>query len=78
MSTLELKKILFKQIEDTDNDEILEEVHRILELGSYQKSDNQISNEFKRSIDQGIKDFEEGKFISHEQAKQEFKEWLNQ
>lgn len=78
MSTLELKKILFKQIEDTDNDEILEEVHRILELGSYQKSDNQISNEFKRSIDQGIKDFKEGKFISHEQAKQEFKEWLNQ
>jgi len=78
MSTIDLKKILFKQIEDTDDDEILEEVHRILELGSYQKSDNQISNELKKSIDQGIKDFEEGKLVSHEQAKQEFKEWLNQ
>lgn len=77
MSTIELKQKLLKQIELTDNDEVLEEAYRVLALGSYNKDEDQISTELKESIDKGLEDYKAGRFASNEQAKKEFKEWLN-
>ncbi|MBK6339824.1 MAG: hypothetical protein IPF63_09600 [Bacteroidetes bacterium] len=57
MSTLELKQKLFKQIELTDNDEVLEQICRILELGSFKQENNQINIKLKVSIDEGHEDY---------------------
>ncbi|MBK7764315.1 MAG: hypothetical protein IPI46_13380 [Bacteroidetes bacterium] len=77
MSTLELKQKLYKQIELTDNAEVLEEVYRILELGSFNEQEIQLSSEFKEAIDRGLEDYRQGRIVSNEQAKNEFKEWLS-
>ena len=77
MSRLELKQRLFKQIELTENDEILEEVYRILELGSYNEAENLISNELMASIEKGLDDYKNGRIVSNEQAKLVFEKWLN-
>ena len=53
MSTLELKQKLFKQIELTDNDEVL----RILKLGSFRQENNLINIKLKASIDEGHEDY---------------------
>ena len=57
MSTLELKQKLFKQIELTDNDEVLEQICRILKLGSFRQENNQINIKLKASIDEGHEDY---------------------
>ncbi len=77
MSRSELKQRLFKQIELTENDEILEEVYRILELGSYNEAENLISNELMASIEKGLDDYKNGRIVSNEQAKLVFEKWLN-
>ena len=76
MSRLELKQRLFKQIELTENDEILEEVYRILELGSYNEAENLISNELMASIEKGLDDYKNGRIVSNEQAKLVFSHCL--
>jgi hypothetical protein len=77
MSTLELKQKVLKQIELTENNEVLAEVYRILELGSYNPKETPISNELKTAIDKGLDDYTKGDFVSNEIAKNEFREWLN-
>ena len=57
MSTLELKQKLFKQIELTDNDEVLEQICRILKLGSFRQENNLINIKLKASIDEGHEDY---------------------
>ena len=48
---------MFKQIELTDNDEVLEQICRILELGSFKQENNQINIKLKASIDEGHEDY---------------------
>lgn len=69
MSTLELKQKLFKQIELTDNEEILEEVYRMLELGSFDPGKKPIDSELKNAIDKGLEDYREGRFVTNEETK---------
>ena len=77
MSIIELKQKLHTQIDLIDNDELLEEVYRFLELGSFNKDEFQLTEEMKRSIDQGLEDFKAGKLISNEKVKIELNKWLN-
>lgn len=77
MSIIELKQKLHTQIDLIDNDELLEEVYRFLELGSFNKDEFLMSEEMKRSIDQGMEDFKAGKLISNEKVKIELNKWLN-
>ena len=73
MSTLELKQKLFKQIELTDNDEVLEQICRILKLGSFRQEINPINIKLKASIDEGHEDYRQGRFVTNEVAKREFR-----
>ena len=76
MLTKEMKQQLIDKINSTTDDNILEEVYRILEVGVKEADRIVLSSEQKESIDKGIKDMEEGNYLSNEAANQEIEEWL--
>ena len=76
MSSQELKKKLIEKIQSTDNDSILEEVYRILEVSTEDVDMIMLSEDQKARIDKGIRDIEEGRYLTNNEANREIDEWL--
>jgi predicted transcriptional regulator len=77
MSTAELKKKVIAQINNTDNDELLSEILTMFHIES--KSINgiyQMSEAEREAVEDGIKQIENGRSISHEEVKRQMNEWL--
>lgn len=77
MSTIELKKRLIDKIQKTENEGLLEEAYRLLELETsdieiYKLSDNQ-----KLIVEESRQQIKNGQFLADEQANNEIDEWLN-
>ena len=77
MSTIELKKRLIDKIQKTENEGLLEEAYRLLELETsdieiYKLSDNQ-----KLIVEESRQQIKNGQFLADEQANKEIDEWLN-
>ncbi len=77
MLTVELKKQLIEKIESTNDDSILEEVYRILDIGEDNFEVYCLSNEQKIAINQGLDDLKNGRVISHDDSKIEIEEWFS-
>ena len=76
MTVLELKKRLIGKINQTENNELLEVMYRLITeeeagLEIYELSDDQIS-----AVEEGQQQFENGQFLKSEQADKEIEEWL--
>ena len=76
MLTKEMKKQLIDKIQSTDDANILEEVYRILEVSTQEVDMIVLSDDQKTKIDRGIKDIEEGRYLTHDEANREISEWL--
>ena len=76
MLTKEMKKQLIDKIQSTDDANILEEVYRILEVSTQEVDMIVLSDDQKTKIDRGIKDIEEGRYLTHDEANREINEWL--
>lgn len=76
MLTKEMKQELIDKINATKDENILEEVYRILEVGTEEDDMIILTDEQKESINQGIKDIEEGKYLTNEEANSEIEKWL--
>jgi predicted transcriptional regulator len=77
MSTAELKKKVIAQINNTDNDELLSEILTMLYVESKSISGvYQMSEAEQEAVEDGIKQIENGQWISHEEVKRQMSEWL--
>ena len=76
MLTKEMKKQLIDKIQSTNDANILEEVYRILEVSTQEVDMIVLSDDQKKKIDRGIKDIEEGRYLTHDEANREINEWL--
>ena len=76
MLTKEMKKQLIDKIQSTEDANILEEVYRILEVSTQEVDMVILTDEQKAKIDQGISDIEEGRYLTHDEAKKEIVQWL--
>lgn len=72
-----MKQELIQKINSTEDKGILEEVYCILEMELEEVDIIPLTDDQKESIDRGINDMEEGKFISNEEANKEIEKWLN-
>jgi hypothetical protein len=77
MSTTELRKRLIDKIQKTDNENLLQEAYRLLELETedieiYKPSDDQ-----KRAVDEARQPIKSGQFLTNDQADKEIDEWLS-
>jgi len=76
MSLKEMKKQLIDKILSTDDHTILEEVYRILEVSTQEIDMIMLTDDQKSEIDKGIRDIEEGRYLTNEAANTEIIEWL--
>ena len=77
MSTLELKQKLISKIEQTEDNSLLEEALRLLDieiddLGPIKLSEKQIE-----ATDEAREQIKKGQYLTNEQANKEIDEWLS-
>ena len=78
MSTIELRKLLIEKIQLTEDDKLLEEAYRLLEVDIEETADVYVLNDQqKEAIDQARKQIKEGHFLTDEESNREVDEWLN-
>ena len=77
MSTIELRKLLIEKIQLTDDDKLLEEASRLLEV-EIEESDVYILNDKqKEAIEEGRKQIVKGEYLTDEESNKEIDEWLS-
>jgi hypothetical protein len=76
MSTVELRKRLIDKIQKTDDDQLLEEACRLLEMEEEEMDIYKLSDAQKEAIALSRQQIKEGKYLTDEQANQEIDEWL--
>ena len=64
----EMKQELIDKIKSIKDGNILEEVYRILEVGTLETDRIILSDRQKESIDEGVQDIEEGNHLSNNQG----------
>ena len=71
------KELLLEKIKVIEDEAILEELLEIIELElELNKEPIRLSSEQKTAIDEGLKDIEDGKSFSNEDARKMIDEWL--
>ena len=77
MSTIELRKLLIEKIQLTDDDKLLEEASRLLEV-EIEESDVYILNDKqKEAIEEGRKQIINGEYLTDAESNKEIDEWLS-
>ena len=77
MSTIELKKRLIDKIQKTENEGLLEEAYRLLELETSDIEIYKLSDNRKLIVEESRQQIKNGQFLTDEQANKEIDEWLN-
>lgn len=78
MSTVELRKKLIEKIQKTQDDRILEEAFRLLELETTEDIEiYKLNDDQKKAIGEARQQIKNGQFLTEEQANKEIDEWLN-
>ena len=78
MDKATFKQNLIKEIQATDNNEVLEAIYRLLALDSDEFKFINLSEEEKQSINKGREDIKNGNALTEEQANNEIDEWLKE
>lgn len=76
MTSIELRKRLIGKINQTQNNEILEEMYRLI---VNEETDNiyELSDEQRKAVGEAQQQFKNGRFLKSEQADKEIEEWLD-
>ena len=77
MTEIELKKRLIEKIQHTQDERILEEAYRLLEMESEDINVYRLNDEHKKAIAEARKQIKNGQFLTEGQANKEIDEWLN-
>ena len=77
MSTVELKERLIEKIKKTDNENILEEAYRLLDIEAADMGVYHFSEEERKEIVASKNQINNGKFLTNEAANKEIDQWLS-
>jgi len=77
MTTNQLKKLLISKIDDTEDEELLKAVYKILDFNATSGSEYKTSAEQRKEIDIGLEQIAKGEIISNEDLDKEIDLWLN-
>ena len=76
MSTAELKLRIINKVSSINDELILQEIYRLINIESDMDSIYKLSEEEKKAVEMGLKDLKEGRVYTSEQADNMIKEWL--
>ena len=77
MSTIELRKRLIDKIQKTDNEALLAEVYRLLEIETEDLELYKLTNDQRKAITEARQQIKSGQFLTDEQSNNEMDEWLS-
>ncbi len=77
MSATELKLQIINKITTIEDELILEEIFKLVDIESQMDSVYRLSEDERKAINLGLKDLQEGRVHSSEEANNIIKEWLN-
>ena len=77
MTVTELRKRLIGKINQTDNNEILEEMYRLIVNEETDDRIYKLSDEQINAVEEAQEQFKNGQFLKSEQADNEIEEWLD-
>ena len=77
MSTIELRKRLIDKIQKTENEELLQEAYRLLNLENDDAEIYALNTDQKIVINEAMQQIKNGQFITEQQANKEIDEWLS-
>ena len=75
MSAIELKKRLIDKIQKTDNENLLGEAYRLLELETEDIDIYKLNNEQRKAIEVARQQIKNGQFLTDEKSNLEIDEW---
>ena len=76
MTVKELKQKLIGKIEQTDNNELLAEMYRLIANEETDNAVYELSEEQMRAVEEGQLQYNDGRFLTEEQADKNIEEWL--
>ncbi len=76
MSTSELKSQIISKINTIEDEAILVEIYKLVDLESEMDADYRLTVEERNAIDIGLKDIQRNKVYSSETADNMIREWL--
>lgn len=77
MSTIELRKLLIEKIQLTNDDKLLEEASRLLEVEITDAEVYMLNDKQKMAVEEGRKQIANGEYLTDEASNKEIDEWLN-
>ena len=75
MSTSELKKRLIDKIKETDNNNLLEEAFRLLQLESEDIEAYKLSEDQKNAVNEARQQIKNGQFLTDDEANKDIDEF---
>jgi hypothetical protein len=72
-----LRKQLIDKIQKTENENLLGEAYRLLELETDDIDIYKLNNEQQKAIDEARQQIKSGQFLTDEKSNQEIDEWLS-
>lgn len=78
MSSAELRNRLIEKIRKTQDEKILEEVYRLLELDNADLEIFKLNENQKKAISEAREQIKSGEFLTEEEANKEIDEWLKE
>jgi hypothetical protein len=76
MTVTELRKRLIRKINQTENNDILEEMYRLIENEETDSPIYKLSIEHHNAVEEGQQQFKNGKILASEQAEKHIEEWF--
>jgi len=76
MTVIELRKRLIGKINATENNELLEEMYRLITNEEIANNIYKLSDEQSLAIEEAQRQFKNGQFLNSEKADNEIDEWL--
>ncbi len=77
MSTIELRRRLIDKIQKTENEDLLAEAYRLLELETEDIEIYKLNDEQRKAITEARQQIDNGQFLTDDQSNKEIDEWLN-
>lgn len=77
MNKTKLKERLIKEIQNIENEDILKEVYRLLDLESEDQESYKLSQEQVSIVNEAREQVKNGQFLTHEEAQKKINQWLN-
>jgi predicted transcriptional regulator len=76
MSTVELKRNLIEKIKKIDNEDLLNDVNRLIDLETSNNDIYVLNEEEEQAIAEAENQIKNGRFLTDEEAKKDIEEWL--